>query len=71
MKILVFLIIFIAGMVLIPESFIRGFVNHNVHISGDGEEAMDSLEFTVMLIKLALSAIIAFITLRLYQKKRR
>ncbi|MCX8957791.1 hypothetical protein [Erwinia psidii] len=70
MKIIIFLIVFVASMALIPDSLIGGFVNHNITISGDGEEAMNNFEFTVILIKGALSASIATIALWFYRKRR-
>lgn len=55
MKILIFLVILMAGILLIPDSLI----GHLVNVSGDGETAMDAFEFTLLLIKAATSGIIA------------
>lgn len=66
MKILIFIIIFSATWFLIPEGIIRSLVEG--HISGDGEGAMDSFEFTVIAVKAVLSALLAFIGVWLYRK---
>jgi len=66
MKILIFIIIFSAAWFLIPEGIIRFLVEG--HISGDGEGAMDSFEFTVITLKAVLSALLAFIGGWLYRK---
>jgi len=70
MKIVVLFVIFVAAMVFIPDSWISGFVEHNVHISGDGEEAMDNFDLTVIAAKAALSAVIALVALWLYRKRK-
>ncbi|EXU74570.1 hypothetical protein [Erwinia mallotivora] len=70
MKIIIFLIVFVAAMVLVPDSLIGGFVDHNITISGDGEEAMNSFEFTVILIKVALSVLLAFTASWIYSKRK-
>ncbi|WP_432716323.1 hypothetical protein QQL37_14375 [Pantoea agglomerans] len=66
MKILIFIIIFSATWFLIPESIIRSLVEG--HISGDGEGAMDSFEFTGIALKAVLSVLLAFIGVWLYRK---
>lgn len=66
MKIIIFFIVFVAAMVFIPDSL----VEHHIHISGDGEEAMDNFEFTVIAVKAALSTVAALVALWLYQKRK-
>ena len=66
MKILIFILIFSATWFLIPEGIIRSLVEG--HISGDGEGAMYSFEFTVIALKAVLSALLAFIGVWLYRK---
>ncbi|WAH61626.1 hypothetical protein LZ023_38530 (plasmid) [Pseudomonas silvicola] len=64
MKILIFFIILIAGIVLIPD----GLISHVVRVSGDGETAMDKYDFTLLLIKAAISALIALAVLQLMRR---
>ncbi|KJV47874.1 hypothetical protein VH86_13555 [Pantoea sp. BL1] len=66
MKILIFFIILIAGIVLIPD----GLISHLVSVSGDGETAMDKYDFTLLLIKAAISAIIALAVLQIVRRAR-
>ncbi len=70
MKIVIFFIVFIAAMILIPESLVSNFVGHHVDISGDGEEAMNNFEFTVIAAKAALSTAAALVALWLYRKRK-
>lgn len=65
MKILLFLALFFAGMHFIPDIWITGFVKDHIHISGDGEDAMDSLEMHVIVIKTLLCALGAYLLLTL------
>ncbi|ORM71663.1 hypothetical protein [Pantoea rwandensis] len=66
MKIVIFLAILIAGVLLIPDSL----VGHFVRVSGDGETAMDKYDFTLLLIKAAISAIIALAVLQIVRRTR-
>ena len=66
MKIQIFIIILSASWILIPEEFIRSLVEG--HIIGDGESAMDSFEFTVIVLKAVFSLLLAFIGAWLYRK---
>ena len=68
MKFIIFFVVFFAVMVLIPDSLVGSFFDH--HISGDGEEAMDNFEFTVIVAKAVLSTVVALIVLWLYRKRR-
>lgn len=70
MKIIIFLIVFVTAMALVPDSLVGGFVEHNIPISADGEEAMNNFEFTVILFKVALSALLAFAALWFYRKRK-
>lgn len=69
MKILIFIVILSASWILIPEGFIRSLVEG--HISGDGESATDSFEFTVLVLKAVFSLLPAFIGVWLYRKANR
>ncbi|KGT87562.1 hypothetical protein [Enterobacter cancerogenus] len=66
MKILIFFIILIAGIVLIPD----GLISHVVRAHGDGEAAMDQYDFTLLLIKAAISALIALAVLQIVRRVR-
>lgn len=70
MKAIIFFVVFFAAMVLMPDSLVGNFVNHHIHISGDGEEAMDNFEFTVIATKAAISTVAAVIALWLYRKRK-
>lgn len=66
MRILIFFIILIAGVLLIPDRFI----SHLLSVSGDGESAMDKYDFTLVLIKAAISAVIALAVLQILRRAR-
>ncbi|TPV24768.1 hypothetical protein FJW00_14775 [Pantoea anthophila] len=68
MKIGIFMAILFASWVLIPEGFIRSLIAG--HINGDGENAMDSFEFTVILLKAVFSVLLAFTGIWLYHKAK-
>lgn len=68
MKIIIFLVILIAGVILIPDSLVGNIVNHLMTVSGDGEEGMDNFYFTILLVKVVFSSVIAFIALRFYHR---
>jgi len=68
MKILIFIVILFASWILIPEGFIRSLIEG--HINGDGENAMDSFEFTVILLKAVFSVLLAFIGVWFYHKAK-
>ncbi len=70
MKIIIFFIVFVAAMVFIPDSLLSSLVEHHVNISGDGEDAMDNFEFTVIAAKAALSTVAALVALWLYRKRK-
>lgn len=69
MKILIFMIILSASWIVIPEGFVSSLVEG--HISGDGESAMDSFEFTVIVLKALFSLLLTFIGVWLYRKANR
>lgn len=70
MKILVFLALFFAGIHFIPDAWIADFVKNHIPISGDGEEAMDSFEMTVIVMKTALCGLGAYLLMRLLWWRR-
>ncbi|PVZ78537.1 hypothetical protein C9426_34705 [Serratia sp. S1B] len=65
MKILVFIILTLVGIVFLPEQSIIRFAASHLSISGDGEAAMNNLDMMVLLIKALLSATGAFVLLKL------
>lgn len=71
MKLIIFVVVFIAAMAFIPDSLPGSFLDGHISISGDGEEAMNKFEFTVIIFKAALSTEISLIALWLYGKRRR
>ena len=64
MKIVIFVAILIAGVLLIPDRLVGSVIDHLIDFPGDGEEGMNNYEFTILLIKLMFSAIVAFLVLR-------
>lgn len=71
MKFIIFIVLFILFFYLIPESPISSFVENHIHISGDGENAMDNFDTTVIAAKAAVSAVITLALLFLYEKIKR
>ncbi|RAY82675.1 hypothetical protein DP190_13845 [Enterobacter cloacae] len=65
MKIIIFVTLLIVCFILIPDSWINDVFMQHLRISGDGEEAMNHYDFTIILIKFSLSALIAFLLIRL------
>ncbi|MGS3447009.1 hypothetical protein ACB376_03140 [Klebsiella electrica] len=65
MKILLFIVLFWSGIHFIPDAWIAGFVKAHIPISGDGEEAMDSFEMHIIVIKTSLCAVGAFLLMKL------
>lgn len=70
MKILLFIALFWMGIYFIPDTWITGFVKDHIHISGDGENAMDSFEMHVIVIKTLLCALGAYLLLTLIYSLR-
>jgi len=57
MKMLLFIAYFLMGIHFIPDSCVAEFVENHIPISGDGEEAMDSFEMHVIVIKTVISGL--------------
>ncbi|MDO6406466.1 hypothetical protein [Pantoea phytobeneficialis] len=68
MKIIIFFAILIAGVLLIPDSVIGSLVDHLNIIQGDGEEGMNNFDFTVLIIKLVISVLVALFVLSFFRK---
>ncbi|MCE1916587.1 hypothetical protein [Enterobacter ludwigii] len=65
MKTILYIVLLIACFMIIPARWIDGVFMPHLQISGDGEEAMNNYEFTAILIRLGISAIVAFVLLLL------
>ncbi len=71
MKIIVFIILLIVCFVLIPDGWISDIFMSHIQISGDGEEAINNYEFTAIMIKAGISAVISLVLLSLQKFLRR
>ncbi|RRZ95772.1 hypothetical protein [Erwinia sp. 198] len=69
MKAIIFFGFFFVTMILMPDGLAGSFVDHHIHISKDGEEAMDNFEFMVIATKATLSTVAALVALWLYRLK--
>lgn len=69
MKTGIFMAILFTSWVLIPEGFITSLIAGQ--INSDGESAMDSFGFTVILLKALFSVLLAFTGIWLYHKAKR
>ncbi|HDS9358794.1 TPA: hypothetical protein QH850_001311 [Enterobacter chengduensis] len=65
MKILLFIVLFWSGIHFIPDAWVASFVKAHIPISGDGEEAMDSFEMHIIVIKTTLCAVGAYLLMKL------
>lgn len=65
MKILLFVAMFWSGIHFIPDAWVAEFVKDHIHISGDGEYAMDSFEMHIIVIKTALCGLGTWLLLTL------
>ncbi|WP_312415806.1 hypothetical protein [Pseudescherichia sp.] len=65
MKILLFIVLLWSGIHFIPDVWIASFVKAHIPISGDGEEAMDSFEMHIIVIKTTLCAVGAYLLMKL------
>lgn len=66
MKILLFIVLFWSGIHFIPDVWVASFVKAHIPISGDGEEAMDSFEMHIIVIKTTLCAVEAYLLMKLF-----
>ncbi|MHB9348679.1 MULTISPECIES: hypothetical protein [Enterobacter] len=65
MKILLVLVLALLGSFFLPDGSLGDFVINHLPVSGDGEEGMDNLAMTVILIKALLSGVGAYLLLTL------
>ncbi len=61
MKVFIFIILTLAGVLFLPEQHIANVLTRHYHISGDGEEAINRLATLTLLIKLLISMAVAFV----------
>ncbi|EOY8406722.1 TPA: hypothetical protein QCJ32_002812 [Enterobacter asburiae] len=66
MKILLFIVLFWSEIHFIPDVWVASFVKAHIPISGDGEEAMDSFEMHIIVIKTTLCAVGAYLLMKLF-----
>jgi hypothetical protein len=66
MKILIYIVLTLAGVLFLPEKHIGNIITNHYHISGDGEEAMNSLDELILLVKVLVSVFSAYMLVRLY-----
>jgi len=71
MKVIIFIVVLIAALFLISDRWVSDIFMRHISIAGDGEEAMNDYEFTLLLIKLGLSAVIAALALWGYRLFKR
>ncbi|WLI78698.1 hypothetical protein Q5705_09215 [Kosakonia sp. H02] len=71
MKIIVFIVVLIAVLLLLPDRWVGDIFMRHISIAGDGEEAMNDYEFTLLLIKLGFSVAIAALALWGYRLFKR
>jgi hypothetical protein len=65
MKTLLFIVLFWMGIHFIPDAWVASFVKAHIPIHGDGEEAMDSFEVHIIVIKTTLCAVGAYLLMKL------
>ena len=65
MKILLVLAAALAGSFFLPDGPFTDFIVNHVPVPGDGEEGMDNLAMTVILIKALLSGVGTYLLLTL------
>lgn len=56
MKTLIFILLVLAGIVILPDSSVANFVLSHIPVTGDGEEAMNNLDTLILLMKLLMSS---------------
>lgn len=65
MKILLFIVLFWSGIHFIPDAWVASFVKAHIPIRGDGENAMDSFEMYIIVIKTTLCAVGSYLLMKL------
>lgn len=69
MKVIIFFLLVIVGVLFLSDAFIYTFVRRFIPISGDGEFAMDNFEMTALLIKVLLCAVGAVAVFTLFRTR--
>ena len=70
-KIILFAVALIASINLIPDAWVGDTCMTHISISGDGEEAMNDYEFTLLMIKFGISTGLALLVVEGYRRLRR
>lgn len=69
MRVLIFFLFVIVGVLFLPDAFIYTFIKHFIPVSGDGEYAMDNFELTVLLVKALMCAVGAGVEITLFRTR--
>ncbi|KAA0529809.1 hypothetical protein DP183_21805 [Enterobacter kobei] len=69
MEIFILFLFVIVGVLFLPEAFIYTFVKRFIPISGNGENAMDNFEMTVLLVKALMCAVVAGTVITLFRTR--
>ncbi|ENY9401505.1 hypothetical protein ACF5F1_002257 [Salmonella enterica] len=67
MKIFIFLILVMTGVLFLPDTCFYTFVKRFIPISGDGEYGMNNFEMTVLLMKTLACALWAGVVITLFR----
>ena len=63
-RLLCFILLTFTGMTVLPDEWLFGFVIDHIPIAGDGEDAMNTMELSVLIIKLLISGAGAYVILK-------
>ncbi len=69
MKIFIFLILVMTGVLFLPDTCFYTFVKRFISISGDGEYGMNNFEMTVLLMKTLACALWAGAVITLFRTR--
>ena len=69
MKIFIFLILVVTGVLFLPDTCFYTFVKRFTPISGDGEYGMNNFEMTVLLMKILACALGAGTVIPLFRTR--
>lgn len=68
-KIIIFILLVISGVLYLPDGFIFTFVKRFIPVSGDGEYAMNNFEMIVLLIKALICTVGAAAVMTLFRTR--
>lgn len=69
MKVCIFVLLIIAGVLVLPDACFYTFVKRFIPISGDGEYAMNNFEVAVLLVKTLTCALGAGAAITLFRTR--